>query len=86
MTIREADASNPDLTFAWMFEIHVSDRVLMRYRKKLLPPPAEQTLEAHLVLCPVCQLQLGDLPLPELGFTPSSPAREELRSAWFHRR
>lgn len=67
MLLRKPDGSNPDLTFEWMFEIHVPDRVLIRYRKRQLSPREVQDLEVHLVLCPVCQLQLVDLPLPEPG-------------------
>ena len=65
MTLTQNDGFHSDFMFSWMFETHVSDRVLMRYRKALLVPPVAQTLEDHLVLCPVCQLQLGDLPFPE---------------------
>ena len=67
MPFQEGDGSNPELVFQWMFEVHVPDRVLIRYRKKLLSPLEVKALEVHLVVCPVCQLQLGDLPLPDPG-------------------
>lgn len=67
MPLPKFDGSNPDPAFEWMFEVHVPDRVLIRYRKRLLSPLEEQSLEVHLVLCPVCQLQLVDLPLPDPG-------------------
>jgi hypothetical protein len=67
MTFTQTDGSVPDVMFAWMFEVHVSNRVLIRYRKGLLSSLEIETLESHLLLCPVCQLQLGDLPLPEPG-------------------
>lgn len=63
MPLQPADDPNPNLTFEWMFEVHVPNRVLVRYRKRLLSPPEVRALEVHLVLCPVCQLQLADLPI-----------------------
>ena len=65
MQIAEANSSNRDPLFEWMFEVHVPDRVLIQYRKRLLSTREVHDLESHLVLCPVCQLQLVDLPLPE---------------------
>lgn len=57
-----------------MFEFllcrHVPDRMLIQYRAGLLDKACSDTLEAHLLLCPTCQLQLGDLlpptPAPRL--------------------
>lgn len=48
-------------TFMWMFEQHVSSSVLMRYRHQALPAYETALLESHLLVCPVCQLQLSDL-------------------------
>jgi hypothetical protein len=67
MNCGQSDGSVPDRTFTWMFETHVSNRVLVRYREGSLSSLELETLESHLVLCPVCQLQLGDLPLPRNG-------------------
>ena len=57
-----------------MFEFlrgrHISDTTLIRYRAGLLDKKRFDMLEAHLLLCPTCQLQLGDLlpptPAPRL--------------------
>jgi len=40
---------------------HIPDRMLIQYRAGLLDQECSDTLEAHLLLCPTCQLQLGDL-------------------------
>ena len=48
-----------------MFEFllcrHIPDRMLIQYRAGLLDKECSDTLEAHLLLCPTCQLQLEDL-------------------------
>jgi hypothetical protein len=48
---------------------HVPDRMLIQYRAGLLDKECSNTLEAHLLLCPTCQLQLEDLlpPASALG-------------------
>ena len=48
---------------------HVPDRMLIQYRAGLLDKECSNTLEAHLLLCPMCQLQLEDLlpPTPRPG-------------------
>jgi len=50
----------------WCIVFHrpVPDRILAWYRMGRLKRTDEATLETHLLLCPICQLQLGDLRLP----------------------
>jgi hypothetical protein len=40
---------------------HVPDRALIEFRAGLLDKECSEMLEAHLLLCPTCQLQLVDL-------------------------
>jgi len=40
---------------------HVSDVTLIQYRAESLDKERRELLEAHLLLCPTCQLQLEDL-------------------------
>lgn len=47
--------------FDWIFFQHVSDSVLIRYTKGQLNSRERTILESHLLLCPICQMQLGDL-------------------------
>jgi hypothetical protein len=52
--------------FEFLLERHVSDATLMRYRARSMDKKRFDMLEAHLLLCPTCQLHLGDLP-PSVG-------------------
>jgi hypothetical protein len=56
--------------FEFLLNRHIPDRTLIQYRAGLLDKERSETLEAHLLLCPTCQLQLGDLlpptPTPRL--------------------
>jgi hypothetical protein len=56
--------------FEFLLQCHMPDRTLIRYRAGLLDKECSETLEAHLLLCPTCQLQLEDL-LPATA--PSGP-------------
>ena len=56
--------------FEFLLGRHLSDTTLIEYRAGLLDKKHVDMLEAHLLLCPTCQLQLGDLapPVAEFGF------------------
>jgi hypothetical protein len=47
--------------FEFLFWRHIPDRMLIQYRAGLLDKECSDTLEAHLLLCPTCQLQSEDL-------------------------
>ena len=47
--------------FEFLLGRHISDTTLIQYRAGLLDKKRFDMLEAHLLLCPTCQLQLGDL-------------------------
>ena len=47
--------------FDFLLWRHVPDRMLIQYRAGLLDKECSDTLEAHLLLCPICQLQLENL-------------------------
>ena len=47
--------------FEFLLRRHIPDRMLIQYRAGLLDKERSDTLEEHLLLCPTCQLQLGDL-------------------------
>lgn len=47
--------------FEFLLSRHVSDRTLVQYRAGLLDQERSDTFEAHLLVCPTCQLQLGEL-------------------------
>jgi hypothetical protein len=47
--------------FEFLLQCHMPDRTLIQYQAGLLDKERAETLEAHLLLCPTCQLQLGDL-------------------------
>ncbi len=59
------EACSRERTLEWCVVFHhpVPDQVLVWYRMGRLKSSDEATLESHLVLCPICQLQLGDLEL-----------------------
>jgi hypothetical protein len=48
--------------FEFLLGNHMPDRALIRYRAGLLDENSCQMLEAHLLLCPTCQIQAGALP------------------------
>lgn len=54
--------------FDFLLRSHMPDPILIRYRAGLLDQECSNMLEAHLLLCPTCQLQLAEL-LP-----PGAPA------------
>jgi hypothetical protein len=56
--------------FEFLLQCHMPDWTLIRYRAGLLDRERSEALEAHLLLCPTCQLQLEDL-LPATA--PSGP-------------
>jgi len=68
--------------FEFLLWRHIPDRILIQYRSGLLDKNRSDALEGHLLLCPTCQLQLGDLPPsvadPRLGRTGGRP---EMRPA-----
>lgn len=47
--------------FEFLLSRHIPDRTLIQYRAGLLDRERSETLEAHLLLCPTCQLQLEDV-------------------------
>jgi hypothetical protein len=47
--------------FEFLLWRHMPDRPLIQYRAGLLDKERSDMLEAHLALCPTCQLQLEDL-------------------------
>jgi hypothetical protein len=47
--------------FEFLLGRHISDTTLIQYQTGLLDKRRFDMLEAHLVLCPICQLQLLDL-------------------------
>lgn len=47
--------------FDFLLWHHIPDRALIEYRAGLLDKECSEMLEAHLLLCPTCQLQLVDL-------------------------
>jgi len=53
--------------FEFLLSRHVPDRTLVQYRAGLLDQERSDTLEAHLLLCPTCQLQLGELLPPTVS-------------------
>jgi hypothetical protein len=53
--------------FEFLLWRHVPDRILIQYRAGLLDKERSDTLEAHLLLCPTCQLQLEDLRPPTVA-------------------
>jgi hypothetical protein len=58
--------------FDFLYRSHLPDRALILFRAGLLDRSCSDLLEAHLLLCPTCQLQLEDT-LPSTG--PRSAAR-----------
>jgi hypothetical protein len=52
--------------FEFLLWRHMPDRALIQYRAGLLDKESSDMLEAHLALCPTCQMQLEDL-LPPTG-------------------
>jgi hypothetical protein len=50
--------------FEFLLRRHISDTTLIQYRAGLIDKERFDMLEAHLLLCPTCQLQLGDLAPP----------------------
>ena len=63
--------------FEFLLSRHIPDRTLIQYRAGLLDKERSETLEAHLLLCPTCQLQLEDL-------LPSTAARGLLQLCGGH--
>jgi hypothetical protein len=63
MAIYQSMNRRPITRPAWkaVFHDYLPDRVLVWYRQGLLSAEDREMLEAHLALCPICQLQLGDL-------------------------
>ena len=47
--------------FEFLLQRHLPDQTLSQYRARLLDPQSSDLLEAHLLLCPTCQLQLEGL-------------------------
>jgi len=52
--------------FEFLLRWHIPDWALRRYRDGSLEHCDSERLENHLLLCPICQLQLEDLPSPKL--------------------
>ena len=47
--------------FDFLLSRHIPDRMLIQYRAGLLDKERSDMLDAHLLVCPTCQLQLEDL-------------------------
>jgi hypothetical protein len=58
--------------FEFLLGRHISDTTLIQYRAGLLDKKRFDMLEAHLMVCPTCQLQLLDLLAPEAALGLSS--------------
>jgi hypothetical protein len=54
--------------FEFLLGRHISDTTLIQYRAGLLDKKRFDILEAHLLLCPTCQLQLLDLLPPAAAY------------------
>ena len=50
--------------FDFLLSIHMPKSAFIRYRAGLLDRESSELLETHLMLCPTCQLQLENLPVP----------------------
>jgi hypothetical protein len=66
--------------FEFLLQCHMPDRTLVRYRAGLLDTERSDALEAHLLLCPTCQLQFEDLLPPAMagGLLPAAAFRSAL--------
>jgi hypothetical protein len=53
--------------FEFLLRRHMLDNTLIQYRAGLLDQQCSEMLEAHLLLCPTCQLQLEDLLPPTVA-------------------
>ena len=58
--------------FDFLLGRHISDTTLIRYWARLLDKKRFDMLEAHLMVCPTCQLQFLDLLPPEAALGLSS--------------
>jgi hypothetical protein len=47
--------------FEFLLRRHIPDTALIQFREGRLDAYRSKMLEAHLLLCPTCQLQLADL-------------------------
>ena len=47
--------------FDFLLWPHMPERTLVEYRAGLLDRQSAEVLEAHLLLCPTCQLELEEL-------------------------
>lgn len=54
--------------FDFLLRRHMPEKTLIEYRAGVLDKESSEMLEAHLLLCPTCQLELEDLMPPT--FTP----------------
>jgi len=64
--------------FEFLLRRHLPDRVLIQHRAGVLAGKSSGLLEAHVMLCPTCQLQLEDLlpPTADHAFLRRCAARE----------
>lgn len=53
--------------FDFLLWPHMPERALTEYRAGLLDQKSAEILEAHLLLCPTCQLELEDLRPPTVA-------------------
>jgi hypothetical protein len=53
--------------FEFLLRRHLPDRVLIQYRAGLIDRERTESLEAHVLLCPTCQLQLEELLPPTMA-------------------
>jgi hypothetical protein len=47
--------------FDFLLRRHIPDTALIQFREGFLDVDRSKILEAHLLLCPTCQLQMEDL-------------------------
>ena len=66
--------------FDFLLRRHMPNRTLIQYRAGLLDKECSDMLEAHLMLCPTCQLQFEDLLPPAMagGLLPAAAFRSAL--------
>ena len=58
---RRGTGLRENVMFDFLLWRHIPDEVLIRFRAGLLDQESFRALEAHVLLCPTCQLQLEDL-------------------------
>ena len=47
-----------ETSFDWMFSEHIPAQTMIGYRNGLLSGDKQDLLQSHLLVCPICQMQL----------------------------